>query len=227
MTRGDDQVVAQINKQLNKLVSVIEVMDFTEASHVERELALIKVTADQSTRAEVMHIVDIFRGKVIDVSPQSYLIEVTGAEDKITALLELLLDLAEAFHLLGRRHHRATPRQHSFYGLAHFVDLADQLAVDAAHRGPTVRQNDDEAFSLELLQRLADGVGADAIVRRQLLHLQLRSGCVDASDYPGADGVAHARVVGAADRLGGPQLNVGVDLRDGHRSRPGRRGMGR
>ena len=93
VTRGDDQVLAQINKQLNKLVSVIEVMDFTEASHVERELALIKVLADQNTRAEVMHIVDIFRGKVIDVSPQSYLIEVTGTEDKITALLELLRPL--------------------------------------------------------------------------------------------------------------------------------------
>jgi acetolactate synthase-1/3 small subunit len=93
VTRGDDQVLAQINKQLNKLVSVIEVTDFTQASHVERELALIKVTADQNTRAEVMHIVDIFRGKVIDVSPQSYLIEVTGSEDKITALLELLRPL--------------------------------------------------------------------------------------------------------------------------------------
>jgi acetolactate synthase-1/3 small subunit len=93
VTRGDDQVLAQINKQLNKLVSVIEVMDFTEASHVERELALIKVTADHNTRPEIMHIVDIFRGKVIDVSPQSYLIEVTGTEDKITALLELLRPL--------------------------------------------------------------------------------------------------------------------------------------
>src|SRR5512145_1420648 len=66
VTRGDDQIVAQINKQLNKLVSVIEVQDFTEASHVERELALIKVAADQNTRAEIMNIVDIFRGKVID-----------------------------------------------------------------------------------------------------------------------------------------------------------------
>ena len=93
VTHGDDQVVAQINKQLNKLVSVIEVHDFNEVSHVERELALIKVTADQQTRAEVMHIVDIFRGNVIDVSPQSYLIEVTGTEDKIAALLELLKPL--------------------------------------------------------------------------------------------------------------------------------------
>jgi acetolactate synthase-1/3 small subunit len=93
VTRGDDQVLIQITKQLNKLVSVIKVLDFTETRHVERELALIKVTADEKTRSELMHIVDIFRCKVIDVSPQSYLLEVTGDEDKITALLELLQPL--------------------------------------------------------------------------------------------------------------------------------------
>jgi acetolactate synthase-1/3 small subunit len=93
VTRGDDQVLAQITKQLNKLVSVIKVLDFTETRHVERELALIKVTANEKNRAELMHIVDIFRCKVIDVSPQSYLIEVTGDNDKISALLELLLPL--------------------------------------------------------------------------------------------------------------------------------------
>lgn len=90
VTRGDDQVLDQITKQLNKLISVVKVIDFTQTKHVERELALIKVTADERTRAEVMHIVDIFRGKVIDVSPEAYLIEVTGAEDKISAILELL-----------------------------------------------------------------------------------------------------------------------------------------
>ena len=93
VTRGDDQVLAQVNKQLNKLINVIQVMDFTQASHVERELALVKVTANDRTRAELMNIVDIFRGKVIDVSPQSYLIEVTGDEEKITAIVELLRPL--------------------------------------------------------------------------------------------------------------------------------------
>ena len=93
VTRGDDQVLEQITKQLNKLISVIKVIDFINTNHVERELALIKVTADEKTRPEVMHIVDIFRGKVIDVSPKSYLIEVTGDEDKITAILELLRPL--------------------------------------------------------------------------------------------------------------------------------------
>jgi acetolactate synthase-1/3 small subunit len=93
VTRGDDQVLGQLTKQLHKLVSVIKVLDFTETRHVERELALIKVTAEENTRSQLMHIVDIFRCKVIDVSPQSYLIEVTGDDDKISALLELLQPL--------------------------------------------------------------------------------------------------------------------------------------
>jgi len=93
VTRGDDQVLEQVNQQLNKLINVIKVMDFTSASHVERELALIKVQADSETRSELMQIVDIFRGRIIDVSPSAYLIEVTGDQDKITALLELLRPL--------------------------------------------------------------------------------------------------------------------------------------
>jgi len=93
VTRGDDQVLEQIEKQLNKLVSVIKVIDFADSPHVEREMALIKVTADEKTRAEVMNIVDIFRGKVIDVGPRSYIIELTGDEDKIQAVLDLLSPL--------------------------------------------------------------------------------------------------------------------------------------
>ncbi len=83
VTRGDDQVLEQITKQLNKLVHVIKVIDFKGAAHVERELVLIKVTADERTRGEVMNIVDIFRAKIIDVASKSYIIEVTGAEEKI------------------------------------------------------------------------------------------------------------------------------------------------
>lgn len=90
VTRGDDQVLEQIEKQLNKLISVIKVTDFTETAHVSRELVLIKVAADERTRGEVVQIVDIFRGKIIDVSRRSYIIEVTGTEDKIDALIELL-----------------------------------------------------------------------------------------------------------------------------------------
>ncbi|HEV7734803.1 MAG TPA: acetolactate synthase small subunit [Candidatus Binatia bacterium] len=90
VTRGDDQVLGQIEKQLNKLISVIKVTDFTETAHVTRELVLLKVAADERTRGEVIQIVDIFRGKIIDVSRRSYVIEVTGTEDKIDALIELL-----------------------------------------------------------------------------------------------------------------------------------------
>jgi acetolactate synthase-1/3 small subunit len=90
VTRGDDQVLEQIEKQLNKLICVIQVTDFTDSPHVEREMALIKVTADEKTRAEVINIVDIFRGKVIDVGARTFIVEVTGSEEKIQAILALL-----------------------------------------------------------------------------------------------------------------------------------------
>jgi len=93
VTRGDDQVLEQMEKQLNKLISVVKVIDFADSPHVEREMALIKVAADDKTRAEVLNIVDIFRGKVIDVGPQSYVVEVTGDEGKIQALMDLLRPL--------------------------------------------------------------------------------------------------------------------------------------
>jgi acetolactate synthase-1/3 small subunit len=92
-TVGDDQVVEQITKQLNKLVCVIKVIDFQDTVHVEREMALIKVAADERTRGEILNIVNIFRAKVIDVDPRSYIIEVTGSEEKIYAILNLLKPL--------------------------------------------------------------------------------------------------------------------------------------
>ena len=90
VTRGDDQVLEQMEKQLNKLICVIKVGDFTETEHVERELVLIKVRADERTRGELANIVDIFRAKIIDVSRESNIVEITGAEEKVNALVELL-----------------------------------------------------------------------------------------------------------------------------------------
>ena len=90
VTRGEDQVLEQIEKQLNKLINVIKVTDFMETEHVERELVLIKVAADERTRGELMSIVDIFRAKIIDVARASYVVEITGTEDKVRALIELL-----------------------------------------------------------------------------------------------------------------------------------------
>ena len=93
VTCGDDQILEQINKQLNKLIDVIKVIDFTDGSGIEREMALIKVAAENENRAEVLRIVDIFRAKIIDVTPKSYSIEVTGNLIKIDAILELLRPL--------------------------------------------------------------------------------------------------------------------------------------
>jgi acetolactate synthase-1/3 small subunit len=93
VTRGDEQILEQINKQLNKLIDVIKVIDFTDGSGIEREMALIKVTAEDDSRAEVLRIVDIFRSKIIDVTPKSYTIEATGSPAKIDAILDLLRPL--------------------------------------------------------------------------------------------------------------------------------------
>jgi acetolactate synthase-1/3 small subunit len=90
VTRGDDQIVEQITKQLNK---VIKVTDFTGEDVVQRELALVRVHASPENRAELLGIVDIFRCKVVDVSPRSYTLEVTGDQNKIEALLEILQPL--------------------------------------------------------------------------------------------------------------------------------------
>ncbi|BCS54493.1 acetolactate synthase small subunit [Geobacter sp. SVR] len=93
VTRGDENILEQITKQLNKLIDVIKVIDFTEGGGVEREMALVKVAAEDQSRAEVLRIVDIFRAKIIDVTPKSYTIEATGNPAKIDAILELLRPL--------------------------------------------------------------------------------------------------------------------------------------
>jgi acetolactate synthase-1/3 small subunit len=90
VTNGDLGVVEQIKKQLNKLVNVIKVVDFTETDFVQRELALIKVRARPENRAEVLRMVDIFRCRVIDVGAEYYTVELTGDEGKISAFLNLI-----------------------------------------------------------------------------------------------------------------------------------------
>jgi acetolactate synthase-1/3 small subunit len=87
---GDDNILEQVEKQLNKLIDVIRVSDIPVEESVNRELALIKVGVDSTTRAEVMQIVDVFRAKIVDVGIKSLVIEVTGDESKINAI-ELLL----------------------------------------------------------------------------------------------------------------------------------------
>jgi acetolactate synthase I/III small subunit len=93
VTRGDDQIIEQVLKQLNKLVPVIKVVDLVEKEFVEREMILVKVSATAETREEILRVVDIFRGKVIDVGTKAYTIEITGDDKKINAILALLKPL--------------------------------------------------------------------------------------------------------------------------------------
>ena len=90
VTSGDELIIEQINKQLNKLVNVIKVQDLTGTNFVERETALIKVKARLAQKAEILRLVDIFKCKVVDVNTTSYIIEVTGTGEKLEALLKLL-----------------------------------------------------------------------------------------------------------------------------------------
>ena len=90
ITKGDNAIIEQITKQLHKLIDVIKVVDIDEGEFVEREMVLIRVNAEEHTRAEVLRIIDIFRGKVVDVSPNSYATEVTGSSSKIEAIIDIL-----------------------------------------------------------------------------------------------------------------------------------------
>lgn len=90
VTRGDEWIIEQILKQLNKLIDVIKVVDLTEIDHVERQMILIKVSPKQEYKAEVLRIVEIFRGRVLDSSPNTYTIEITGDDKKIDAFIELM-----------------------------------------------------------------------------------------------------------------------------------------
>ena len=90
VTSGNEKILEQIEKQLNKLINVIKVVNHSGGDSVERELVLIKVAAEADTRAEILRIVDIFRGKVVDAAPKTYTLEVTGSEGKIGAIIEML-----------------------------------------------------------------------------------------------------------------------------------------
>lgn len=93
VTQGNDAVIEQIIKQLRKLIPVIKVVNLSEEAHVARELVLVKVNAVGEGRAEAIRLAEIFRGKIVDASSDSFVIEVTGDNDKIGAFLELLKPL--------------------------------------------------------------------------------------------------------------------------------------
>jgi len=90
VTKANLPLIEQIKKQINKLINVIKVHELTGSDYVEREMALIKVSAKTEHKAEILRIVDIFRGKIVDVGTEHYTIEVTGTDGKLKAILSLL-----------------------------------------------------------------------------------------------------------------------------------------
>jgi len=90
VTKGTDEIIEQITKQLNKLVDVVRLVDLTESLHIEREMMLTKVTAMGGMREEIKRLVDIFRGHIIDVTETSYVIELTGDGDKLDAFIKAI-----------------------------------------------------------------------------------------------------------------------------------------
>ncbi|WP_435101559.1 acetolactate synthase small subunit [Arhodomonas sp. AD133] len=91
VTIGDDQIIEQIIKQLNKLLDVVKVLDITEAEHIEREMMLVKVqAAANDAREEFKRLADIFRGRILDVTEKTYTIELTGTSSKLDAFLEVI-----------------------------------------------------------------------------------------------------------------------------------------
>jgi len=90
VTNGSDEVIEQINKQLNKLIEVVAVMDLSEGEHLERELMLVKVRAVGEVREEMKRMADIYRGRVIDVSDKTYTIELTGTGSKLDSFLQAI-----------------------------------------------------------------------------------------------------------------------------------------
>ena len=90
VTTGSEDVVEQITKQLNKLIEVVKVVDLSEGEHIERELMLIKVRAGQKEREDMKRMADIFRGRIIDVSDNTYTIELTGTGAKLDAFIKSL-----------------------------------------------------------------------------------------------------------------------------------------
>ena len=97
---GDEQVLEQIEKQLHKLVDVFKVINLSEQEHVEREIVLVKVRAVGSSRDEIKRLADIFRGQIVDVTPKSYTVQLSGTKDKIDAFINALKEEATLLEIV-------------------------------------------------------------------------------------------------------------------------------
>jgi len=87
VTRGSEAIIEQITKQLNKLIDVVKLIDLVESAHIEREILLLKVRVTGDYRGEVMRLAEIFRGRIVDVTPETFVVELTGAGEKVDAFI--------------------------------------------------------------------------------------------------------------------------------------------
>jgi acetolactate synthase-1/3 small subunit len=90
VTRGSEEIIEQITKQLNKLIDVVKLIDLAESFHIERELMMVKIKTTGEMRDEIRSMADIFRGKIIDVTPTTYIVEMTGPSDKLDAFISAI-----------------------------------------------------------------------------------------------------------------------------------------
>jgi len=165
VTTGDDQVMDQIINQLRRLINVIKVTDFREKDFVDREMALIKVYAEQPNRAEILRIVDTFRAKIVDVSPHFYTLEVTGTESKIYAIIELLkgfgiVEIARTGKAALARNRLLEPERDEF--LAQQEKAALAMTKTAIIKVSVDRQNRADALRIvDIFRGRIVDVGAD------------------------------------------------------------------
>jgi acetolactate synthase-1/3 small subunit len=87
VTRGSEDIIEQITKQLNKLIDVVKLIDLADSVHIERELMMVKIRTTEQTREEIRSLADIFRGRIIDVTPATYVVEMTGPSSKLDAFI--------------------------------------------------------------------------------------------------------------------------------------------
>ena len=131
VTRGTDEIIEQITKQLNKLIDVVKLMDMTDGPHIEREMMLVKVKAEGESREELKRVSDIFRGRIIDVTDRTYTIELTGAGDKLDAFLLALdpVDKAEAHYQLAAAYFQAGNRSSAREQILYALEIAPNYSA--------------------------------------------------------------------------------------------------
>lgn len=157
---------------------------------------LLSNTADQ-----IVMLASNFQGLRISGNPRQLGVKlaIQGTAQFLASSFKLALDVAQMSNLLGRGDRGASTGQNAVHARADVIDMPDQFLVEDAHRRTTMRRNDNQTFALQLLQRFADGIGADPELGAQLLNFQPRTGRIDAMDDALANGIANPHIPGASN----------------------------